>query len=86
MTGREKSYEALGDMMDELHRLHEETHPPRQPGEFTIAEYAKINNMDVGKAGAELRFMAEVGKIEKISEKRFIDSNLRTVYKMIAKS
>ena len=66
-----------------LRQLHDTTHPERQPGEFTIPEYAGANGMTVRQATAELAEMHRSGKIEKPS-KKYIGSRMMVVYKMIA--
>ena len=63
-----------------LRQLHEENHPQRQPGEFTIAEYAEENGLTEKQAAAEMKYMLNNGKIERPPE-RYIDSHIKIVYK-----
>jgi hypothetical protein len=72
-------------MADALRQLHESTHPLRQPGEFTIAEFAaaQIPPIGIQQADNELRRMLRVGRVEK-PPKRFIDSRLISVYKLVS--
>lgn len=71
------------DLMIELRRLHEEHHLERQPGEFTVAEYAKANGLTNGKAGNELAWMLKTGRVEK-PPKKYIHSRFMVVYKITA--
>ena len=69
-------------MQAELRRLHTETHPERQEGEFTIAEYASANGLTDTKAGSALNYLASIGKVEKCGN-RYIDSRMRVVYRSV---
>ena len=73
--------EAAEFMRSEMRRLHEETHPERQEGEFTAQEYADANALTYDRASDELEYMVRVGKIIK-SPKRYIRSHLQVVYKI----
>lgn len=65
-----------------LRELRASTHPEREEGEFTIAEYAEANGLTVTKAGAELLYLYDSGKIHK-PPKRYIGSHMTVVYKYI---
>jgi hypothetical protein len=69
------------DLTEALRQLHASTHPERQPGEFTIGEYAEANNLTIKKAGAVLSYLHNSGQIER-PPKRYIGSNLTVVYKL----
>jgi hypothetical protein len=79
MTDISKEYQTM------LRQLRDETHPPRQPGDFTIEEYFEANKERVSstrKAADELSYMFSIGAVEK-PPKRFIDRHLRVVYRLI---
>jgi hypothetical protein len=65
-----------------LQELHETSHPQRQPGEFTVREYADINKITPKQARSELEYLVSIGRIEK-PDKRYINSNMTVVYKFI---
>lgn len=71
------------DLTDALRKLHTDLHPERQPGEFTISEFAAANNLGIQQADNELRRMLRAGRVEK-PPKRFIDSRLISVYKLVS--
>jgi hypothetical protein len=64
-----------------LRQLHEASHPARQPGEFTIAEYAKANSLTAKQAGAALEYLKQIGAVER-PPKRYIDFRMTVVYKL----
>ena len=68
-----------------LRQLHAEAHPERQPGEFTTREFMEANadkNMTYKEAGYELESLERIGKVIK-PPKRYIDSRLVLVYKLV---
>jgi hypothetical protein len=68
-----------------LRQLHEESHPEKQPGEFTISEYANAQIPPLARkiAARELDYMVNAGKLEK-PPKRYIDGRLTVVYRKLA--
>jgi predicted Rossmann fold nucleotide-binding protein DprA/Smf involved in DNA uptake len=70
------------DLTSELRQLHTSSHPERQSGEFSIAEYAKATGLTIKQAGAELNYMLLSGKVER-PPKRYIDSHMQVVYKRV---
>jgi hypothetical protein len=71
--------------LDALRQLHAEAHPERQPGEFTTREYMEANadkNMTYKEASYELESLERIGKVIK-PPKRYIDSKLVVVYKLV---
>lgn len=74
------------DLAGALRILHDDTHPMRQPGEFTIMEYWAANRDKLSsreRAEKELQYLWRSGKILKPPH-RFIDKKMTVVYKMIA--
>lgn len=57
--------EMVNALDDIMLSLHEEVEPARKPGEFTTAEYAKKNGINMSKAHKELTRLNEHGRIEK---------------------
>ena len=72
-------------MQDELRRLHEEYHPQRRSGEFTICEYGQAQDppLDERTAQNNLSYYTRIGRVIRVKDKRFIDGRLRTVYKLV---
>ena len=68
-----------------LRDLHTSTHPERQPGDFTVDEYAAAQNPPLSRKEAdnELEYMLRVGKVTKPPHK-FIDGHLRLVYRLVS--
>jgi hypothetical protein len=73
---------SMEDLQLELRRLHEEGHPTRQEGEFTIEEYYNANKdkfKSIQQAENELDEMNRRGRIDK-HPKRYINGRLRIVF------
>lgn len=79
----------MTDISDEytqmLRHLHDDSHPERQEGEFTIDEYWVANKERIPsrtKAERELQYLCRAGKIIKPPH-RFIDKKMTVVYKLL---
>ena len=70
------------DLTNALRQLHKNSHPERQEGEFTISEYAQANELTRSQAENELNYLFRMGKLIK-PPKRYIDSAITTVYKVV---
>lgn len=72
------------DLTDALRQLHADSHPERQLGEFTISEYAaaQLPPLTNDQAAHELEYLERLGKVIK-PPKRYINSKIMTVYKMV---
>lgn len=73
------------DLMAELRQLHEANHPPLQPGEFTIQQYAdaQVPPIDYRKASAACDYLVASGRAIRLSEQRWYNGKLRTTFKLI---
>jgi hypothetical protein len=82
VTEREKSYKALGDMMEELRHLHESIE--QKPDEFTADQYFDANPgkfRGIRQAEYELEKLAREGSIDKPPQ-RLINGKTRNVYRL----
>lgn len=76
------------ELQAELRRLHDHTHKPRQPGEFTISDYAKTNDLDAKTASNQLNWLEMEGLVERPdgeNNKRFIEGRMRSVFRFTEK-
>jgi hypothetical protein len=71
------------DLQAELRRLHDENRPVRQAGEFTIQEYAHVCGLNYEKANNELNYLLGLGKVIRLEQKRLINKQMRTVFRMV---
>ena len=70
------------DLTAELRRLNDELNPGRQPGEFTIAEYAKANGYTREVAKGVLERGVRDGKLSTPGQ-RLIGRAWQVVYKVV---
>ena len=81
---REESRKALISMEDELRAIYSEFRKEREPGEFTIPEFAEANGIPNKAAENFICRGVIIGLFTK-REKIFIDGRFRTVYKKVEK-
>jgi hypothetical protein len=64
-----------------LIQLNQENFPEKEPGEFTIDEFATENKINYHTAESRLRSLYNAGKLEKPA-KRYVRGKLRIVFKI----
>ena len=72
------------DLLAELRRVHEEYHPPLQPGEFTANQYGQAQDPPVNAQGAaaEMIHLVRTGVFEKV-EDRYVAGRMRPAYRIV---
>jgi DNA-binding IclR family transcriptional regulator len=73
------------ELQAELRSLHAAHYSLRQPGEWTLKEYAAANGITESTARNIMISMVAQGIVERVAQKRFIDGHQYQVFKIANK-